>query len=449
MPFIEISSLQQATQHATQQAPECGLRIVFFTGGTALCALSKELCSVTHNSVHLVTPFDSGGSSASLRDAFHMPAVGDVRNRLLALADTNHTSPALLQLLHSRLSAKEQADESTSEQEGKQGRGQAPRLVSYVYTLVSKKHPIWQEMPVHLAETLRTYLLCFLERIPPAFDARRASIGNLVLAGAYLQHNRQWKPAINMFSRLLRARGTVLPISTSNAHLGATLTDGHVLVREHCIAERQVEHMQHIHMQHTSPRSQTSTIKQLFFIPQAQELRYRSGDFSPTPCQPRIYSEAAAHIRHAEAICYPMGSFYTSIIANLLPVGVGKAVAQAQCPKIYIPNVGHDAEQAQLSVADTVHVILKSLRKDAGCVPTHSLLHAVIVDPEGGHYPNGIDKEGIEAQGVRLVSLPLVRDKRDNWDSGGATQEHDAKLTLNALLHCVETIQSAATSARP
>ena len=41
----------------------------------------------THNSTHLITPFDSGGSSASLREAFGMLSVGDLRNRLLALAD--------------------------------------------------------------------------------------------------------------------------------------------------------------------------------------------------------------------------------------------------------------------------------------------------------------------------------------------------------------------------
>ncbi|MFP3427227.1 2-phospho-L-lactate transferase CofD family protein, partial [Pseudoalteromonas sp. SIMBA_162] len=32
-------------------------------------------------------PFDSGGSSAKLRDAFSMPAIGDLRSRLMALAD--------------------------------------------------------------------------------------------------------------------------------------------------------------------------------------------------------------------------------------------------------------------------------------------------------------------------------------------------------------------------
>ena len=70
-----------------QRAPELGPRILFFSGGTALNDLSRVLKRYTHNSIHLVTPYDSGGSSAKLRNAFDMPAVGDLRSRLMALAD--------------------------------------------------------------------------------------------------------------------------------------------------------------------------------------------------------------------------------------------------------------------------------------------------------------------------------------------------------------------------
>ena len=68
-------------------AAEAGPAILFFSGGTALRGLSRHLLRHTRNSIHLSTPFDSGGSSASIRKAFHMPAVGDLRNRLVALAD--------------------------------------------------------------------------------------------------------------------------------------------------------------------------------------------------------------------------------------------------------------------------------------------------------------------------------------------------------------------------
>ena len=38
--------------------------------------------------IHFITPFDSGGSSAQLRKEFNTIAIGDYRNRLIALIPT-------------------------------------------------------------------------------------------------------------------------------------------------------------------------------------------------------------------------------------------------------------------------------------------------------------------------------------------------------------------------
>ena len=90
---------------AASSFPPLGPRLVFFTGGTALRDLSRRLTAHTHNSVHLVTTFDSGGSSAALRRAFAMPAVGDLRNRLLALADSAVVPASVLEFCARRLPA--------------------------------------------------------------------------------------------------------------------------------------------------------------------------------------------------------------------------------------------------------------------------------------------------------------------------------------------------------
>jgi len=74
-------------------APEHGPRPLFFSGGSALRGLSRELVERRVTSRHIVTPFDAGGSSAELRRVLRMPAVGDLRNRLLSLADP--TGPAM------------------------------------------------------------------------------------------------------------------------------------------------------------------------------------------------------------------------------------------------------------------------------------------------------------------------------------------------------------------
>jgi 2-phospho-L-lactate transferase/gluconeogenesis factor (CofD/UPF0052 family) len=73
--------------HRYHSLPEQGPKVLFFSGGSALNKISRVFKEYTHHSVHLVTPFDSGGSSARLRAEFDIPAVGDLRSRLMALAD--------------------------------------------------------------------------------------------------------------------------------------------------------------------------------------------------------------------------------------------------------------------------------------------------------------------------------------------------------------------------
>ena len=45
--------------------PDGGSRILFFSGGTALAPVAAELSRHTRNAVHVITTFDSGGSSAA------------------------------------------------------------------------------------------------------------------------------------------------------------------------------------------------------------------------------------------------------------------------------------------------------------------------------------------------------------------------------------------------
>ena len=84
--------------------PDEGSRILFFSGGTALAPVAAELSRHTRNAVHVITTFDSGGSSAELRRAFDMPAVGDIRARIMALADRSlEGNPETVELLGYRL----------------------------------------------------------------------------------------------------------------------------------------------------------------------------------------------------------------------------------------------------------------------------------------------------------------------------------------------------------
>jgi len=372
--------------------PELGPSVLFFTGGTALADVSRELAGRTHNSVHVVTPFDSGGSSANLRRVLDIPAVGDLRNRLLALADGAVTPAEVQALCRRRLPAEGTRDE----------------LLQELYSLASARSAVWADIPRVCGEVLRLHLHYFLEAMPAHFDPRGACMGNLILAGGWAHHGGDLLPTLGMLSRLLQVRGLVLPVVQDNLHLAAELENGEFVVGQHRITRRE--------------QALPAPVRRLFLTRQRPE-----SELPPAERRPRVASLVATYIRAADCICYPMGSFYTSLLANLLPVGVGAAVSKAECPKLYIPNTGIDPEQQGLSVADRVALLLKTLRRDAGPrTETARLLHAVLVDSVHGSYPGGIDAEGVTAQGVELRDFPLVQP--DN------VQRHIPELATQAIL---------------
>lgn len=78
-------------------APRDKPRVVVIGGGTGLSVLLRGLKERPVHISAIVTVADDGGSSGVLRDELKMPPPGDVRNVLLALADTEPLLERLLQ----------------------------------------------------------------------------------------------------------------------------------------------------------------------------------------------------------------------------------------------------------------------------------------------------------------------------------------------------------------
>ena len=371
MPTTAISRDADRIAHYRAH-PETGPRILFFSGGSALRALSRALKLLTHNSVHLITPFDSGGSSAHLREAFGMPSLGDVRNRLLALADeTQRGAREIYNLVSYRFP--DDADPTELRHRLEHMRDGADPLVA--------------DIPGAMQQSIAAHLGTFLDHMPPSFDLRGASIGNLVLAGGYLNHDRDIRSVIFSFSRLLEVRGTVRPIVTDDLQLAAKLDDGTTILGQHLITGKNAKPL-------------TCRIADLYLVRDLQE-----GRRADVP----IDTETRALITNADLIVFPMGSFYTSVIANLLPRGVGRAIADARCRKIYVPSTGTDPEQIGLTMADAVERIIRFARRDAGThVPLHSLLDSVLVDTAGDAYVVRLDLDRITSWGINVLGAAMV-----------------------------------------
>lgn len=76
---------------------EKGYRIVAIGGGTGLSTLLSGLKQFTNNITAIVTVADEGGSSGKLRKEFDVLPPGDIRNCLVALADTEPLMGELFQ----------------------------------------------------------------------------------------------------------------------------------------------------------------------------------------------------------------------------------------------------------------------------------------------------------------------------------------------------------------
>ncbi|TIH13225.1 GAK system CofD-like protein [Marinifilum sp. JC120] len=372
-----------------RRTPDLGPRILFFSGGTALKKTSSVLTQYTHNSIHVITPFDSGGSSAVIRNQFKMLAVGDIRNRLMALADQSVLgNPEIYKLFSYRLP--KDADES--------------ELLAEFEEMMECRHPLVRDIPAPMRKIIRNHFIKFAD-IMDDFNLRGASIGNIILTAGYISNRRHIDPVLYIFSKLVEVRGIVRATVNLDIHLAAELEDGTFVVGQHRLTGKEA-----------SPIG--SGIKKLW-------LAEKLGD--STPCTVQIPNKMKKLINSAELICYPLGSFYSSVVANLLPKGIGNAISDSRCPKVFTPNTGTDPELKGHSLTDQINKLICYLRKDdPDNIAISDVLNFVLVDSVNGIYPGGVDKKEINKLGIQVIDCELVSDE--------STPYLDPELLSQALL---------------
>ena len=143
-----------------------GPRIVAIGGGTGLSTLLRGLKEHTSNLTAIVTVADDGGSSGVLRTGLGIPAVGDIRNCIAALADAE---PLMTDVLQYRF-----PDEAGGDTQGLAGH----------------------------------------------------ALGNLLIAAMTAVEGGDFEDGVRAINRILAVRGRVLPVSATPLTLHARLADG-------------------------------------------------------------------------------------------------------------------------------------------------------------------------------------------------------------------------------
>ncbi|HYO43048.1 MAG TPA: gluconeogenesis factor YvcK family protein [Candidatus Limnocylindrales bacterium] len=162
-----------------------GPRIVAIGGGTGLSTLLRGLKEHTSNLTAVVTVADDGGSSGVLRTELGIPAVGDIRNCIVALADAE---PLMGRLLQYRFPDSEGATAPAGEPD--------PSLP-----------------PIRGAEALSVGL-------------GGHAVGNLLIAALVALEDGDFEEGIREMNRVLAVRGRVVPATGTVLSLHARLRDG-------------------------------------------------------------------------------------------------------------------------------------------------------------------------------------------------------------------------------
>jgi len=259
-----------------------------------------------------------------------------------------------------------------------------------------------------MRKIIRHYLLVFQNAMPADFDLRGASIGNLVLTGGYLENDRHIDPVLYIFSKLVEVRGTVRPVVNKDLHLRAELADGSSVLGQHRMTGKNAPPL----------RSRIT----------GMQLVHSLSD--PTPATASIRNKIRKEIKGADLICYPMGSLFTSIIANFQPQGVGTAISKQGCPKVYVPNTSPDPETMGMTLTDQVQEVLDSLRSDdPDKIAINDVLNFILVDENDALYRGGVDPRAMLQRGLKIIRCPLVTEK--------SAPHPDPKLLCEALIALV------------
>lgn len=257
-------------------------RIVCIGGGTGTFVTLRGLKEYPYHLSAIVTMADSGGSNKRIRDEFGLLPTSDIRQCFVALSDENGGVGLLRKL--------------------------------------------------------------FMYRFEKGQGISGMTFGNLFMAALSDILGSQAE-AIAQTRKVLRIKGTVIPVSYTDTNLFAQYEDGHIVSEEHLIDE--------------PPHDGKLHITRVYLKPQAQ-----------------ANPEALEAIRRADMIVLGPGDLYTSLIPNLLVRNIASALENSKAKKVYVLNLMTKWGQTyNFTASDHIGVLEKYLGKtlDSVVVNSHAL----------------------------------------------------------------------------
>ena len=227
------------------------------------------------------------------------------------------------------------------------------------------------------------------------------NFGNLLLA-ALNGICGSFAEAVRQMGEVLAITGRVLPVTEESIHLQAQFEDGSTVFGESAIF---------YHKKDTRKRIRRVVL---------------------TPEHPSAFPESLEAIRRADLILIGPGSLYTSIIPNFLVSGITEAVEQSGAYKLMVMNLmTQDGETEGYTAADHLRELLRHGTKGMvdGCLANSSPVPEHLKEEylREGADVMAVDREQVEALGVRLYTAPLLSSQCEY-------ARHDPRLLAAAIM---------------
>lgn len=388
------------------------LSVVLFSGGRGSGALTHQLVGRPGVALTVaINGYDDGASTGEVR-RFLGDSLGpsDFRKNASRLAAELGTAPAaLIERLDARLPAGTDLETALAELD-----------------CIAAGDP---------DSRVRAWIGAFLDeyrRRHSPFSFADCSVGNLVFAGAFLSHDRDFNRSVDAYCALLGLPAGLVENVTDgrDAHLVAIDAQGHLLRSEEAIVDARRQ----------------NTIDRIFLIDapltgeQARALPpLARGELAaalaarqpPLRLNPRLAEKIAA----ATVIIYAPGTQHSSLFPSYMTPGLGEAIAaNLRAIKLLITNIQSDAEISGSTAVDLIDRALRYLTRDGQvAVPTPCLItHYLINEPGRVDALPYVPLGPIETlEDPRLVRIADYED--------GVSGRHDASRVLAPFLDTLVT----------
>lgn len=370
--------------------------VLIFAGGSAVRDINIEFIQGGYSTIRIVTAFDSGGSSKTLRNAFNMPSIGDIRNALMQMVSAKQEQTPVVSVLNWRLPNTDDLDDKAPKKEFKSFMKGDNQLFNTIDEIDVK-------------EMIKIYLKIFFnntKQLNHPFDFRNGSIGNFVLMGIYFAANKDINAATYLFRNMLKIYDDkVFLNSVDSTDIKAVYEDNSFIEGQENITKENL----------CDGQLKYKKIKTIKLISKARINKSLKKELS--------ILKDNRHTYLIRTILYGPGSFFTSTLQHLYVDGFLNMAKQVQSKaKILVLPFKKDKEtygytQAELvsKFCDTIKEIEKCEDNQIHYYLNYVFIHESVRKDDENHIAIGDIKKAINKyKGITLIK----EDFEDTWNKG-------------------------------